>query len=299
MNQVLLLVKMCYIPVSLSFILYVLWINQSLLRKMIEVANLNFLVLAVLIWGALHFLAPLSTGFIFSCMGSPVSYSKLLGIYISKLPAKYLPGGIWHTVGRISAYNSLGISKKHLSILVLVDTFSPCLITFLIGGGCLWFFGNDPGISTIEGLLSLICLSILILLPFCIKKYFFSYWENHFLFWYVSLILLSIFFWFLASIAFLFYYSSVSFNMSSLSLSHIAATYVFSWGIGYISIFAPQGIGVFEVVAGKLMQFPMGLGSAVAFLAGFRIIALAADSIVWSLYSIYVHVQKKNKVQRY
>jgi hypothetical protein len=296
MKKILFIIKLIYLPVSLSFILYFIWVNQQLLVKMINVANLCFLALAVVLWGVLHFLAPLSTGIIFSCMGTNIPYSKLLKIYISKLPAKYLPGGIWHTVGRLSDYHYLGIPKRQLSILAIVDTFSPCLITFLLGGGYLWLFSKHMVISTIEGLLALISLCTLILLPFFVKKPFVVFGRKKFIEHYISLILLSFSFWFLASISFIFYYSSVSFNTSHLSLPHIAATYIFSWGIGYISIFAPQGIGVFEVVAGKLMEFPISLGGAVAFLAGFRVIALMADIAVWIVYFLFGNSHRKQEV---
>ncbi len=66
-----------------------------------------------------------------------------------------------------------------------------------------------------------------------------------------------------------------------------AGAYLFSWGVGFISIFAPQGIGVFEVVAAELMRGDSAFMSVAALLAGFRLIILAADATVWvALHSI-------------
>jgi len=121
------------------------------------------------------------------------------------------------------------------------------------------------------------------LIPFVAKWRLSSILNNTFIY-YSLLILLSVFFWIIASSSFLFYYNCVSLDTSPMSYIRIAATYIFSWGIGYISIFAPQGIGVFEVVAGKIMALPMSLGGAIAFLAGFRIVVLMADMLVWGLY---------------
>ncbi len=61
-----------------------------------------------------------------------------------------------------------------------------------------------------------------------------------------------------------------------------AGAYLFSWGLGFISIFAPQGIGVFEVVAADLMRGAGTLMSVAALLAGFRLVILAADAVVFA-----------------
>jgi hypothetical protein len=56
---------------------------------------------------------------------------------------------------------------------------------------------------------------------------------------------------------------------------------LFSWGIGFISIFAPQGIGVFEVVAADLLRGVEPLMGIAAVIAGFRLIILTADAVAW------------------
>jgi glycosyltransferase 2 family protein len=287
MNRLLQIAKLLYTPVSLFFISYFGWINRELLSRLVDVANLNFLIGAVCLWAALHLLSPVSTKIIFSSLGSTMTYTNLLNIYISRLPARYLPGGIWHTVGRLYDYRAFGISRKQVTILALIDTFFPCLITFFLGGGYLWFAGEKGILSSIEGIAALISCCTLLSIPFLVKWRLSSLWVNNFNFHYSLLILISLFFWMLASIAFLFYYSSVSFFIHQMPLPHVAATYIFSWGIGYISVFAPQGIGVFEFVAGALMELPMTLGGAVAFLAGFRIVAFTADGLVWLLYRFF------------
>jgi len=288
MRRLLHILKLLYTPVSFVFIFYFAWINRDLLLRMVDVADFGFLIAAVCLWAALHLLAPISTKIVFSSLGSAMPYSDLLNIYISRLPARYLPGGIWHTVGRLYDYRAFGIPRTQVTILALTDTFFPCLITFFLGGGYLWLTGEKSVLSSIEGMTALFSCSILVLIPFLVKWKLYSTWVNSFNLHYSLLIMLSFSFWIIASIAFLFYYSSISFYAHQMPLPHVAATYIFSWGIGYISIFAPQGIGVFELVAGKLMELPMTLGGAVAFLAGFRIVAFTADGLVWLLYRFLI-----------
>ena len=285
--------KLLYTPVSFFFIFYFSWTNRILLTKIFEVTDFAYLVIAVFLWCVLHLLSPVGTKIIFASLGSQISYSQLLSIYIIRLPARYLPGGIWHTLGRLADYHSLGIAKKHLTLLAIIQTFFPCLITFFIGGGYLWLTKDKSMLSTLEGGLALMSSTILLAIPVIVKWKRPDHWHHKFIFSYIFLTLLSISFWLIASASFLSYYYSVAVSLNSISMFHIAATYIFSWGVGYISIFAPQGIGVFEVVAGKLMALPMPLGGAVAFLAGFRVVTLAADSIAWLSYRFIIIISSR------
>ncbi len=67
------------------------------------------------------------------------------------------------------------------------------------------------------------------------------------------------------------------------SLPAIYGTYLFSWGAGFVAFFAPQGIGVFEFVSGKLLEGQLDLGHAVALMASFRVIVLAGDLFAWAV----------------
>lgn len=291
-------IKFIYTPISLIFIGYFTYHNKELLKTILEVADWYLLSIPVCLWCLLHLLAPISPKIILTTSGPPIKYLDLLIIHIARLPARYLPGGIWHTVGRLSAYYAYGVSKKNLTLFALIETFSPCILTLFLGGGYLWLTGDDNMLSSIEGILALINLIILLIIPIIVKWQMPSYWKKNFLTLYLYFILISIVFWIIASTSFLFYYTSVSLNNDHVSLTHVAATYIFSWGVGYISIFAPQGIGVFEVVAGKLLALPLSLGGAVAFVAGFRIVVLAADSLTWISYHSCLFILNKIRTRR-
>jgi hypothetical protein len=100
----------------------------------------------------------------------------------------------------------------------------------------------------------------------------------------------------IASTSFVLYYSSLTSQTLNISeIIHTAASYLFSWGVGYISVFAPQGIGIFEIVAGKMLILPISIGGAIAFIAGFRIVSLAADSLTFMLYYFLKHSLPKKQ----
>jgi len=283
-RKVVQIAKLIYTPLSFTFIAYFAWVNRALLLKMALLADWQIIFLSVLTWCILHLLSPLLTKITLHLLNFKFSYPCLLGIYISRLPARYLPGGVWHTVGRLADYHHHGIGKKQLTLLAVIETFLPAFITFFIGGGYLWLSGAASFIKPIEGILALTSFFLLLTCPLLLNYIPKEQPEEKYVY-YFQLILASGLFWIIASISFVFYYSSLSLNLPKNSLATIAATYIFSWGIGYVSIFAPQGIGIFELVAGKLLTLPMNLGGAIAFLAGFRIVVLLADCLTWGIYN--------------
>ena len=278
--------KLIYTPLSFIFILYFSWLNRELLYKMVVISDLGFILLAILSWCILHLISPFLTKNILTILNCRIAYPRLLHIYISRLPARYIPGGIWHTVGRFADYHLHGISKKQLATLAAIETVLPALITFLLGGGYLWASGTTSLANSIEGILAITSFFMLLSGPFLIKLWKEDHLGEKYISYYFLFIFVSVIFWAIASISFIFYYLSLTLHLPEIPLLDIASTYVFSWGVGYISIFAPQGIGIFELVAGKLMALPMNLGGAIAFIAGFRVVVLFADCLTWATYKL-------------
>lgn len=286
--------KNIYTPVILTCIFFYIFQNGDLLVDIFSEARSDFLINGIIIWASLHLLAPLSPKFILRGLGYSLSYKELLTIHITRLPARYLPGGIWHTVGRLADYRSYGVAKKHLSFLAFFETVFPIPITFFTGSSLLWIFSS--GILPDSFLITCSTVSLAML----IAPGFISRWipivnnaQVKTLYSYLCLVLISAVFWFLAAVSFLFYFNSFTLIESAQnSFLSVAGAYIFAWGAGYISIFAPQGIGIFEIVAGRIIDLPMNLGSSVAFLAGFRLIALMADVVIYSLFNLFITSKK-------
>lgn len=292
--------KYIYTPLIFTCIFYYIFKNSNLLVDLFSEAKPQFIISAIVLWASLHFLAPFSPLLILRCLGYSLPYKKLLGIYIARLPARYLPGGIWHTVGRLADYRSCGISKRHLSLLAFFETVFPIPVTFFIGGTLLWLYSPETLPNSLE-ITSTVASCIILLVPFYLLIWnpFKKYPPARNFFFYLNLLFLSCIFWSLAASSFIFYFNSVALDKTAQqSLFSLAGAYIFSWGTGYIAIFAPQGIGVFEVVAGKLIDLPMSLGSSVAFLAGFRLIALMADLLIYFSYLLNPFVPKKDSSQQ-
>ncbi|MDI6797072.1 MAG: hypothetical protein QMD09_09005, partial [Desulfatibacillaceae bacterium] len=94
---------------------------------------------------------------------------------------------------------------------------------------------------------------------------------------YGKVIALAVVYWCGAAACFTLYFTSFPQALYNGSLWKIGGTYLFSWAIGFITVFAPQGIGIFEAVSGKLLAGAISLGSVAVLAAGFRLVLLASD----------------------
>ena len=94
----------------------------------------------------------------------------------------------------------------------------------------------------------------------------------------IAVILLN---WCVAAASFVLFVAS--FKALSLGTPYLetAAIYLFSWGVGFVAVFAPQGVGVFEVMAGELLRGALALGGVAVLLAGFRLVVFTADLLGW------------------
>lgn len=284
------MVKRVYTPLSLVCIFYFCLRNTELLTKLIHFSSISSLCNAVFFWTLLHYISPMAPKLVFSRLGFNLPYANFLSIHIKQIPARYLPGGIWHTVGRMASYHEQGISKRMISLYAIIESVSPALFTLLFGGTLLWQVEKVP----YAVFLKTITLSLLILLmaiPIAVRKLTPKFATSNNLKAYFLFIVLSIGFWAVSTLSFLEYFTSFNVETTMVgdsSFFRIAGSYIFSWGIGYIAVFAPQGIGVFEITAGALIDLPMHLGGALVFFAGFRLVGLCADCITWIGYKICV-----------
>jgi hypothetical protein len=284
--------KRIFTPLALGFLIYFGWQSRAILATVLANAQPYFLILAVLLFIMVHFVAPASVVMILKACGSSISYEFALKTHINRLPARYLPGGIWHTVGRTMDFYQHGIKPVHLTAFVLLENIFSVGVAFILGGGCVWYF---RGITDIWGKIALvggICSVLgLSLAPSILNWQVLKVYRIRYRF-YLQTIGIYIPIWFLMALAFIAYLSAFPLTLEERSMLEVGGTYIFSWGIGFIAIFAPQGIGVFEVVAGNMLTASLSLGGIATLIAGFRVVALIADITIWGLSRFWLEQSK-------
>lgn len=68
-----------------------------------------------------------------------------------------------------------------------------------------------------------------------------------------------------------------------MSVLQIYGVYLLAWIAGFVSVFAPQGIGVFESVAGLFLKGALMFAGVAVLAAGFRVAVLDADMLAFGV----------------
>jgi hypothetical protein len=157
-------------------------------------------------------------------------------------------------------------------------------VTLFVGGTGVFITGLVTGVwAALTGLCALLGLGVLAAAP-AVSQTLLAAGEPRLVFrqYLASLVVLA-FYWIGAGIAFVLFLKA--FPTLELAASNIesASIYVFSWGIGFVTLFAPQGIGVSELVASNLLGERGSVAALAALLAGFRVVILTADLTAWLL----------------
>lgn len=229
--------------------------------------------------------SPLVTKILLGVVGRDIDYNTALGLHLRYLPARYIPGGVWHTVARVGKLSDLGYSPGQLSAFVILENLVSLSVALTIGGlhVCARPGGGWKTAGVLAASAGAMCL---ILLPLIIRHRLLRNSMIELRRSYLPSIPVVVLFWAVASTAFLFYMKTL---LSVRTLSEwigIAGAYLFSWGVGFIAVFAPQGVGVFELVFSGVVRSSIPAGALIGLIAGFRLVVLVADTLMWVGYSL-------------
>ncbi len=283
-NKIISGLKILFTPLAFAFLIYFAWQSRGELDELVRNASLVQLGLAALVWAVLHAVSPVLAVVVFAACGSKVSWRQAFATHAARLPARYLPGGIWHTVGRVVDYREQGVADRHISVFVILENGLAAAITLAIGGAIVFSTRGADTAGSIAGLASLAGVVALPLMVYATNSRVLQRPDRLSIAGLLKSTLIVVVFWLGATAAFLLYLNAFPASTGDYSIIEMAGIYLFSWGVGFVSIFAPQGIGVFEVVASELANSPIGLMGLAALIAGFRVVVLVADIAVWLIY---------------
>lgn len=270
-----------FTPLSLLAIAWLLWQSGSELGEIFSSASYTHLLLAFLLWVGSNYLSPLISLQLFRAHGTRSNLRELMHIHNRNLPAKYLPGGIWHSVGRANDYLLTGMPATKLPGFFVSENFLLIAVTLGISSSIIAGMQDSALFSSLLYLTTLLLLPLILVYPrlLSLAAALFKREAVPLLYpaWLYSAVIM-VLYWSVISLSFSAYVSAFA-AAPDLDMISSAAIYMFSWCIGYISVFAPQGIGVMESVAAFLMSGDTA--TLIGFLFGFRLLVLASDLSSW------------------
>jgi len=164
---------------------------------------------------------------------------------------KYIPGGVWHFVGRYNAYQNEEISLKKSTRAMISENL--WLLSGALMVGAMFGLHSKLGKDFLAGIGLSVQFPFLILYSFII----FLLWILLFIGYeailqrkfpsievvkLIKLILVQTFTWIFLGVSFLFIFPISTFSLVPDAIFGFAI----SWAIGYVAIFAPGGIGIRE-----------------------------------------------------
>lgn len=278
LHRVLGIVRRVFTPLALIFLVLAAYSAREAFAQVLAQARLAPLLLTVLAWSSLNLLLPVITWIVLRGLGVRIDYASALCIHVARLPARYLPGGIWQTVSRIMDLHQLGVGRSQLSVLVMVENLGSLATAVTAGGICVLLGGASrlPA-PAIIGTGVLLAAG----LPWILRRIFGRTALR--LPAYLAALATMLAFWMLTATAFVIYWSAFPDLELHGHLLDLYGAFLLAWAVGFVAVFAPQGIGVFEMVAAVLLRGELPLAGMAVLVAGFRAATLAGDALAFML----------------
>ncbi|MCC7411653.1 MAG: hypothetical protein IT495_08480 [Gammaproteobacteria bacterium] len=271
--------KIVFTPCALVFLVLVAWRARAPIAAILRDAQTLPLAGAVLLWLLAHLISPLVAALVLRACGATLTYRHALAIHARRLPAKYLPGGVWHTVARGVDYGAAGVAGRVAATGVLIEHLLAVALAAGIGSALALASGQTSVRPVVFAALLITSAAIPLAGWLWLRRRagcgLRAYW---------SAVAAAGAFWLIAAGAFHAYVAAFPALVAQAGALQIASAYLLGWATGFVAVFAPQGLGVAEVVAAAMLPTAVGLGAAAALFAGFRIVVLAADLLAWALW---------------
>lgn len=230
----------------------------------------------------LHVLIVSSFQWLHVALGIRRPWRRAVASYFARLPGRFLPGGIWHSMLRYGDMHSdQSASARTLGIVLLSETALLAGTGFLAAGGLGFaLLGDSPRVMTIARIMLLVgFVPSVVLGTLCWRRS-----GQQALRPFVVAFLLMVTTWLGLAFAFASFSTFGSRPMlAGCSAGPVAASYLASASVGYVAVFAPQGWGVTELVFAKLSACTLPTASLVTTVVAFRIVSLAADAVAFTI----------------
>ncbi len=204
-----------------------------------------------------------------------IPYRKALYVMSTSQVAKYVPGGVWYTLGRVYLGKTLKIKEEIGMLSVIFETFLLMLtnlVIFLIAAN---FAGDIPILSPLVSILLILMILVLLYPPLLntllnftlrlIKRPQVKLKAK-----YINILKLSTYFFgvWICQIAGFYLLINSIYPLSPAHIPDLAIAYTLSWITGFIVLFAPAGLGIREGMMSILLTpvIPSPLAVAMSFI---------------------------------
>ena len=270
--------KWLWIVIVIAAVGYYLVTKWESLGETIQQLSLVRLVLSVFLIILAKLMLAVISKLSIEKEGHDLPYLEVFRIVSFTHLAKYIPGGIWHFVGRFNAYNERDMKIKsstraliHENLWLLSGAFfTGALFGVLSSQGRNILGEMGLGIPISALLIGIVLIWVLLLIGY--EKLMPAARSIRFYY----LLAASLLAWILLGLSFGFILPGFS---SGTSMYYIAI-YAFGWITGYVAIFAPGGIGIRETVLVWLLGSSIDPELAIVYSSVHRFVFILAEILL-------------------
>jgi glycosyltransferase 2 family protein len=281
MKTALLWLQRLFLVCSIAFLVTVFLQNRTDIVSIFALASYSGLATAILFWVLATLVMPAIAFTILRDRKNSITFRTLLSIHLNRIPSKFLPGGVWQTFARVYDMKNIGISKTDISLVVLYEGTYAIILGAIVSTLGIYLFSSNELYSTLASILFLGSIATIPLAHYFRKRSFILSITA-----YAQLTAVCTVFWVFSAGAFYSYMSAIGMVAASDGVFLTVVYYLFSFVVGFVSIFAPQGIGVFEVVYSELATSELPRTQLIIFVAGFRVLVMLSDMLTWLGYML-------------
>jgi len=266
--------------------------------------NYSSLILSILILLIFFVIYILIYKLLLEKNGGTLSFKKIYTLWFFSQFGKYIPGKVWVVMGKAYLFQKEGVSKKTAAITVTLE------FGFSIIGGLIFallslpFWPKNQIIRSLYPLLCLIPIGLIAVYPSFFErvvnsllgifkreriKLGLSYYEM------LSFISIYTLIWIIFGIAFYFFINAL-YPIAVSSIPAITGMFSFSWSIGFLSFFAPAGIGVREGILTILLSICIPMEVAALVSISSRLWMTAVDLLSAGIGALFYFSGRKEKL---
>jgi hypothetical protein len=236
---------------------------------------------------------------------SKLSLGENLRIYFITNLATYLPGSLWYIAGRVAMNKEKGVSAVTTSMAVLVETVLVLLTGALMGLPCLLVFVSEDSLLDWRFLVGLVVAGLVAVHPKMLRLVlgFLSqllnrkfedvratYWQM------LGLMAESLLIWLAGGVSMFYLVKSLYPLLSGQVAGVVVSIAALAWVTGFLTVFAPAGLGVREgMMAWLLGQYaPASVAGASALASR---LVMSFEDVFWAGVTWLALLVQKNRAK--
>ena len=216
-------------------------------------------------------------------LGHPVTDGEVALATARALPARYVPLGVSFAVGRIALLRAAGVPLAPLSITAALEMVIHVAVALTLGLALLAASGGlTAGLTAVAAVAAVAAAAaspaiagrIISRLATRRGVALAVTWKG-----YARLAAADALYWIWASATFVLYLRAFPAG-DDFGIVHTAGAFMVAWAVGFMTVLAPQGLGVAEVSLVALLASAGDTGVALALVfGGYRLVQLARDML--------------------